>query len=382
MRPSSRPNTGSRRLTLLFVIVLLPPAIVLVWLGATLLGQDRAMLAERGLDRREAAAEMITRALLESVNEAERWLSADDIPDGAVRLTRSPSSVDVHPAGRVLWTPEPPAGREAADAVFAEAERAEFDETGDRGLAQYESLARSPDATVRAGALIRLARVHRRAGRIDRALQAYRDLAELRDVTIRRTPVDLVARRMTCEILEAAGRKADLARETEALRRDLGGGRWRLDRAAWELAAADVAKWTAEPPADVDRLALSAAVEWADAQGHQWLDSGRRIAIFNDGPVTIVWQRRGPEFRAVAVAASVVDRWRRAAVERDLPASVSVSLVTESGRVVSGKKPDAGARVVSRTSSESGLPWTLLIGPGDSAIADAELAPQPGKSGF
>ena len=48
MRASRRRSPSSRRLTLLFVVVLLPPALALVWLGATLLDQDRAMLARRG----------------------------------------------------------------------------------------------------------------------------------------------------------------------------------------------------------------------------------------------------------------------------------------------------------------------------------------------
>ena len=151
-------SPGPRRLTLLFIAVLLPPALTLVWLGATLLDQDRSMLAERGRERREAAAEIITRALLQSVIEAERWLVEDDIPDGAVRMTRTAAGVGVYPAGRVFWMPDVPERREAANEPFAEAERAEFDGTGDRGLARYESLSRSSDAAIRAGAFLRIAR--------------------------------------------------------------------------------------------------------------------------------------------------------------------------------------------------------------------------------
>jgi two-component system phosphate regulon sensor histidine kinase PhoR len=377
MRPSRRRSPGSRRLTLLFVVVLLPPALALVWLGAALLDQDRAMLAERGLERREAAADRVTAALLQSMREAERSLVEDvgvhRVPDGMVRVTRSSAGFDVYPADRVLWVPEPPRRREAAAASFADAERAEIEGTGDRGLSQYESLARSPDVAVRAGALIRLARTHRRAGRRDQAVRAYRELATIHDVDVDRTPVDLVARRMLCELVGEAGRKDDLGREAAALGRDLFGQRWLLDRAAWELAASDVTKWTGVSTAMRDSGTLSSAVDWAYAEWRQLSVAGRRIIIVDDTPVTMMWRTNGSELRVLAIAAMAVDRWVRAAVEREPPASLHVSLVTESGRLVAGDTQKPGTRSIARSSSESGLPWTLLVATGDVSLADAEL---------
>lgn len=63
MRPFRQRTHGPRRLTLLFACVLRPPAIALVGLSATLFSQDRAMLAQRALERQEASADAITLAL-------------------------------------------------------------------------------------------------------------------------------------------------------------------------------------------------------------------------------------------------------------------------------------------------------------------------------
>jgi hypothetical protein len=100
MRPLARQPPGSRRLTVLFAVVLFPPALALVWLGATLFDQDQAMLAQRGRERQEAAAEIVTHSLAKSLSDAERWLVDDDLPEGTVRLTRRPDQLDVTPTGR------------------------------------------------------------------------------------------------------------------------------------------------------------------------------------------------------------------------------------------------------------------------------------------
>ena len=111
---SSVGGDSSHRLSLLFLAVLLPPAIALIWLGLQLLEQDRAFLAQREAARREAAADGIARALRRTLVDAERWLMDDDMPDGAARVTISSDSaaVGVHPAGRTHWVPRGPALRE------------------------------------------------------------------------------------------------------------------------------------------------------------------------------------------------------------------------------------------------------------------------------
>jgi hypothetical protein len=204
----------SRRLAMLFLAVVLPPAVALVWLGAQLVAQDRTMAAQRQGERRELAIAGITRALTQSLADAERWLIDDGLPEGSVRVTSTSAAaeaaVELYPAGRVLWVPRPPVVLEPASQVFEEAERAEHQDRGDKGLGRYEALARSDRPAVRAGALLRLARVHRREGRIDEALLAYVDLAAHETLAIHGMPADLLARREICRVLESAGRMSEL----------------------------------------------------------------------------------------------------------------------------------------------------------------------------
>lgn len=85
---------------------------------------------------------------------------------------------------------------------FADTEKLEFQGGAARALLTYREMARSPRPAVRAGALLRLARVHRRAARWDEALGAYGNLAEMDRVAIDGMPADLLARRATCSVLE------------------------------------------------------------------------------------------------------------------------------------------------------------------------------------
>ena len=55
-------GTSRIRLTVMFVAVLLPPAVTLIWLGFRLLEQDRDLQAQREIEGREAVADAITRS--------------------------------------------------------------------------------------------------------------------------------------------------------------------------------------------------------------------------------------------------------------------------------------------------------------------------------
>jgi hypothetical protein len=238
---------SSRRLTLLLAGVLLIPALTLVGLGLALLRQDRELSVQRAAERRQAAADQVARALEESLAAAEGLLSAGTIPEGAVRITVSAAGIRANPRGRALWAPAPPDSAEADPLPFAEAERLEFRGSEEKASLLYAQMAGSLREGVRAGALLRLARVCRRAGRIPAALDAYRRLAGIDGITIDGTPAGLLARRERCRLLAAAGRREELKREAAALRHDLASGRWTLDHIAWLLAAGDVARFDGSP---------------------------------------------------------------------------------------------------------------------------------------
>ena len=214
----SRVSGGSsRKLAVLFLVVVVPPAIALVWLGLQLLEQDRSLWAQRELERRQATAQTVVRSLEQSISELARSTETP-LREGIVRFTLSEDGVRASPPGRVLWLPVVPRLEEADVRRFADAERLEFQGLSERARLMYQEIASSPEPTVRAGALLRLARVHRRAKRWDDALRAYRRLATIRGVAIEGMPSDLVARRAgggcSREIRQDAGtgRGADGAR--------------------------------------------------------------------------------------------------------------------------------------------------------------------------
>ena len=378
MRSTALRSHSSRGLMLVFLAVLLPPAAALVWLGLQLLEQDRTFLAQREATRREAAADAIGRALTQSVAEAERWLTDGDVPEGAVRVTISqalPRVVSVYPTGRTYWVPEASALQEAAADIFADAERAEYRGVGDRGRSTYAAGARSADASVRAGALLRLGRLHRREGRTDEALTAYARLAEHEAIGINGTPAELAARRAICDVLESAGRLVELRAQCAALETHLTSGRWLLDRAAWELAARDVERWTGRPPGSRERLALSAAVDWLVAREalHDLQGTDHRLVAADGVPMTILWRSGADGVRALALAPSLLDRWIAAARERREGAVLRVALVGDSAEHIAGDRVNEGPRIT-RSSVETRLPWTLVFAPVESDTVDAELA--------
>ena len=251
----------SRKLVVLLLAVAVPPAATLVWLGLQLLTQDRALLAPREAGRHQAEAHAVARNLDSALAGAERLLSGGPVPAGMARATMTPDGVIVKPNDALLWLPVSRADRAPADASFDEAEALEYGGAVDRATALYQQAARSSNRATRAGALMRLARIHRHARRWDAALAAYRRVVLLGDVAVVDAPADLQARRETCSVLEAAGRLDALSREAAALQADFIAGRWGLDQAAWELTARDVEHWTGKPvPRPVDRERLSTAV--------------------------------------------------------------------------------------------------------------------------
>jgi signal transduction histidine kinase len=351
--------------------VLVPPAVTLVWLGIQLLEQDRNLWKQRDLERRQTAADAVARSLEQMLSEAERWPAEHPIPEGALRVLVSSGQVDIDPPGRALWLPALSPMPEADSREFVEPEKLEFQGAAQRALIRYEELAHAPQMAVRAGALLRIARVYRSSGRTADALQPYRNLAAISDVSIDGVPADLLARRAICDLLNESGNKAGLAREATALESDFLGGHWILSRPDWEMTAGQIAKWTGHAlSVSTERKALSEAADWIWAESAQLRSSGRRV-VASDVPVTILWHMDEAKIAAVAVTPSRVEAWLKSAT-----AGVSgrFSLVTDSGQVLTSGAPASGSEAVRRTGAETGLPWNVVVGPGDASIQSQDLA--------
>jgi len=360
-------STTSRRLSILLVAVVLPPAATLIWLGAQLLEQDRDVIVQRERDRRTAVGEAVAQAMRESLAGAERLFDGGAVPDGIVRFVLSNGGIDVTPPTRLLWTAVPRQLRPAEEELFAESMRLEYQGDLAGALHAYSKFAHAPDHAVRAGALRRIARVHWREHRWDEALAAYRSLTELTDISDVGMPADLLARRKAGDVLEAAGRADELTREAERLRQDLLASTWSLDRDSWELVVRDLERWRGarlDIPADRQLFSGLADALWRqfreDARGPTITSPQRLVEV--DGVATTVLARPSTGgLTIIALSPTVLDAWANAAVAGAFADDAMLGLVGVSGRVIAGTYAPSGIPIVRLNAPDNGLPWTLTM---------------------
>jgi signal transduction histidine kinase len=374
-----------RRLLLLFTLVLLLPAIAVGWLGVRLIQQDRELEARQTAERRQTAADRAVAVLEQALASTERQLlaAAPAIPiapgDDVVLVNFGSDGVQATPRGHLLYYPDINMPPTESDAAFEAGERLEFQQHDYAAAAdRFRALARSTNASTKAGALLRLARTQRRLERSRDALHTYDQLSTLVDATVAGLPADLVGRRARCRLLSQLGLTADSARDARALRRDLLDDRWRLNQGTLRTYIAETNEWSGD---DVElpkeRVALAAAVEWFAAWRSMNGDtdnraSGRRLVRPGGIPVAVLWQSTAKGTAALVAGPAFQEReWF--SVLRNLPegSRLTLTIAAPDGTTISGTAHvDAAAK---RTAAETGLPWTLLAGDRDSTDASVEF---------
>jgi len=150
--------------------------------------------------------------------------------------------------------------QEAPATVFAAGEGLEFGASSpERAIPEYQALLKHPEARVRAGALVRMARSQRKLGRASEALRTYEQLAILGAAPAGGATAELVALRET--------------RQRERLKAALELGRYPLDRTTFAFYAEGLA---------VSRSARA----WAEAAEQLWKrsrDSARGAEVLSVG---------------------------------------------------------------------------------------------------
>jgi len=351
---------------MLLLAVLLPPAATLVWLGAQLLEQDRVVLEQRELERRQAVGEAVAAELRRLISSAEQGLDKGAASAGLARFVFRADRLAIAPSRRVLWTPAPRQLPHADDHIFAEAERFEREGTGDPAVARYRSLARSSDPSIRAGALRRIARIHWRERRFDKALDTYRALAELRDVSDLDMPADLYARRSICDVFHATGNQTELERCAARLEQDLFASTWSIDRNTWELAIDNLERWREAAiviPQERQVFTVLADMLWREFRGRDgaFRDSSSRLIDVAGTPVTLFSSTSGAQVSVIAALPPALEAWSTDAVRGAIADDARLALLAPAGTSLAGTAAPAGTPVVSIRSSDSGLPWNLSL---------------------
>jgi signal transduction histidine kinase len=349
MMPPSEWLKPPRSLLLILFLVTLVSVSALAWFGWRVLYQERVVDAQRAQERLEAAADRITATahgmLAETGERVGTWITTppvDGKPDDGLVLIFSGQNLQAIPASRLLYRPFPLMAPEAPAEAFKEGESIEFQLNDPARAADwYRHIADRQEGAVRAGALLRLARVLRKGGRMDEARQAYEQLAAVDGAAVAGAPADLVARHELCEL---SGRPED----AHSLQSDLLAGRWQLTRGQFEF------YWPGPQPVPTD------AAIWPEVVASAWSDlhdpnSRGQSTIWVDGkPFFAIW-RGAPSRRAVLIT-------RPESLLKPMAAGSGISFAAADGegRVVSGRKAAASHAVV-RTPAETQLPWTLYF---------------------
>ncbi len=365
-----------RRVLIFFLAITVVPAAALGCLGWWTFKQSRALDRQREMEGLELLADRVSGALERALTDLQRQIDspAASFREDTILLSAGPMGLETSPAGRLVYYPVTPAAAEPPSAHFAAAEELELRRQDPAAaIALLRKQVKSSDASVRAGALLRLGRNERKLGHHTEILAAYSELVKLGDVRVEGLPAEMAAHEARCRFYEQAGRMKELAAEAAALHAGLQAGRWRIARATWQFHIEEAARWMSpsEPvPVDGDRLAVAAAAEWLYQQwqaepgssGHQFLNLEGR-------PVMVAWKNTTSRLRGAVASPRAVCSALNSAVQDP---GVSIALSDAAGLPVLGGLPTHPRARVTRVAAVSGLPWTLHVSRTDPAPPSAQ----------
>jgi signal transduction histidine kinase len=349
-----------RHLLTLFVAGTVAASAALAWLGWRLVDQERVVAAQHVRERLEGGADRAAAIFERNLHQLEEQLSSsgDSLPDHTVLLSGSWRTLQVRPAGRLVFYPPLTTAEGAPVAAFRAAEAA-------RVAAAYRELARSADASVKAGALLRLGRTLRKAGLSREALQVYAELEPFGTMMVSGLSAGLVAREARCSVLEAMGRRDDLAREARILYADLETGRYPLQRASWTFFSEEAKAWAGpeavRPPGLDDAIALSSAAESFRSLGQELPASGQKLELYESQPVLAVWKSAPDRFTVLLAGRRYLEAISLQAARE---AGVSISLSDRDGAPILGA---ASGPVAVRSAPSIHQPWNLYVSSADPA---------------
>ncbi len=375
-------------------------SLAMAWLAWQWLAHDRALAAQRTQERLDNAAETAVTVLRHGVDEIARQLDAlSRVPagatpadfivqvplvgDDAVLIVTGDRRFEVWPGGRLVYYPPSALARQPPESMpgaFARGEELEFQRRDLAGaLRALDPLTRSASPHLRAGALVRIARIWSQLHQAGRALDAYEQLAGLGSTPTEEMPAGLLARYGRCLVFREAGRTDDLGREAAALQRDLDAGTWRLTQAEYEFYRAQARSWlpvsrVSEPQAALaasEQLSAATAAiwnEWETARTTATSAGVSRLVAADGAAVLVAWRTAARRGAALAAGPRFVDARlaepARAALTRSRARLIlddADSRPPGAGRAIGGNAPAGSARQAQRAAADSGLPWSIRV---------------------
>ena len=359
---------------MLFVLLSGIPLSAVGWLGWRLFEQDRALERQRLRDRLENAASLIAHELDQRLSKWEESLpmaiqgELASVPPDAALLVFDSHGVIRHQGMSLPYYPVVSPSSEAPSEIFATGEALEFrEENFAKAAAAYRSLASTKNRSVRAGALMRLARSLRKQQLLQEAIAVYGELAALGQTSVAGSPAELLARRERIALLKQLGDEQAAKREAASLASVLANGGFLIDRATFNFYADSTGLPSLQP---------GRALKMAEAVDELWPSwqqqtAGRTGWTNGRDALGAVW-RRTPA-GAAAITGSLDTLMRSTDVlARNL--EVRLALENPEGQLSWGSVPESAAQVVTKTFRETGLPWTMQLAPGDPAALKAVAA--------
>jgi signal transduction histidine kinase len=219
--------------------------------------QDRNLELQRSRERLEQIADLAMAQLARNLGDWDLGLRelnslppssslAAKFPVRATLIVVTRDSVRTYPEIPLLFVPNAPRAPLLNPAQFDTVDQLEFREQQyDRAVAALTPLMNQP--ATRAEALLRIARIHRKANQLEAALGTYTSLEKEGGLNMTGTPYSLLAADAKCRILTELGRRKEAAASAEFIHAGLLAGRWTLSREALEY------RWS-----ELDRLGVPA----------------------------------------------------------------------------------------------------------------------------
>jgi len=362
-----------RRLTLLFLAVGFVSTVALGGLTLELLSQEQTAAQQRQRERLEQAADASVVSAARRLHELEHTLEASDtqspaLPPDTVIVAWNDARITVAPAGGILYRPVVPTAAPPPARTFIEAERLELTQ-GELVAATRAYAALTATTRERAGqaaAWTRLARVYKKLGTSQAALDAYERLAMFGDLIVDGLPAELIARVGRASVFESTGDTRNVRAEAQRLQADLKSGVLPLTRAQHAYYAAEASRWLGTSIVfDADAMARTEAVERMWTRRDAVAPRGHQVVVVPSGAALVSWNVQG-DGRGTALI--VGPRALNALLAQTVPPGISWALTDSDGHLVAGQAPPP--RAASRTPAVTDLPWTLHVfsAPGNTPV--------------